>query len=75
MHKRGPTVNQQHPPAHHPLDARYYSVVDEPNFTKFHPEKYDFNLYKGFSMKKKAPNLPNFEGKKSKLPDFYDKFQ
>jgi hypothetical protein len=23
------TVNQ-HPPAHYPLDARYYSVVDEP---------------------------------------------
>jgi hypothetical protein len=26
------TVNQ-HPPAHHPLDARYYSVVDEPQLT------------------------------------------
>jgi hypothetical protein len=24
------TVNQQHPPAHHPLNAPYYSVVDEP---------------------------------------------
>jgi hypothetical protein len=23
------TVNQ-HPPAHHPLDAHYHSVVDEP---------------------------------------------
>jgi hypothetical protein len=20
----------KHPPAHHPLDARYYSVIDEP---------------------------------------------
>jgi hypothetical protein len=55
MHKRGEaTVNQQHPPSHHPLDARYYSVLDEPNFTKFHPEKYDFNLYKRFPMKKKT---------------------
>jgi hypothetical protein len=31
------------------------------NFTKFQPEKYDFDhLYKGFSMKKKGPNLPDF---------------
>jgi hypothetical protein len=27
--RRAP-VNQQHPPVHHPLDAPYYSVVDEP---------------------------------------------
>jgi hypothetical protein len=26
------TVNQ-HPPVHHPLDARYYSVVDEPQLS------------------------------------------
>jgi hypothetical protein len=26
------TVNQ-HPPAHHPLDARYYSVMDEPQLS------------------------------------------
>jgi hypothetical protein len=26
----------------------------EQNFTKFHPEKYDFNICKGFSMKKMA---------------------
>jgi hypothetical protein len=50
-------VNQQHPPVHHPLDARYYSVVDEPNFTKFHPEKYHFNLHKGFSMGKKKNQI------------------
>ncbi len=28
VHVRGATV-KQHPPAHHPLDVRYYSVVDE----------------------------------------------
>jgi len=26
------TVNQ-HPPVHHPLDARYYSVMDEPQLS------------------------------------------
>jgi hypothetical protein len=26
------TVNQ-HPPVHHPLDAQYYSVVDEPQLS------------------------------------------
>jgi hypothetical protein len=26
------TVNQ-HPPVHHPLDARYYSVVNEPQLS------------------------------------------
>jgi hypothetical protein len=26
------TVNQ-HPPMHHPLDGRYYSVVDEPQLS------------------------------------------
>jgi hypothetical protein len=57
---KGATVNQQHPPVHHPLDARYYSVVDEPHFTKLHPEKYDFNLYKGFSMTKKRPKFARF---------------
>jgi len=25
----------QHPPAHHPLDAGYYSVVDERTSTEF----------------------------------------
>ncbi len=30
---------------------------------------------KDFPWKKKAPNSPDFERKKSKLPDFYDKFQ
>jgi hypothetical protein len=28
----GATVNQ-HPPAHHPLDACYYSVMDEPQMS------------------------------------------
>jgi hypothetical protein len=28
------TVNQ-HPPAHHPLDACYYSVVDEPQMREY----------------------------------------
>jgi hypothetical protein len=32
------------------------------NFAKkFGPEKYDFDLYKGFSMKKKGPKSPDFE--------------
>jgi len=26
-------TENQHPPAHHPLDARYYSVVDEPQLS------------------------------------------
>jgi hypothetical protein len=30
----GATVNQ-HPPVHHPLDASYYSVVDEPQLSLY----------------------------------------
>jgi hypothetical protein len=26
---------KQHPPAHHPLDAPYYSVVDEPQMREY----------------------------------------
>ncbi len=42
------------------------------NFGKFRPEKYDFHLYKGFSMeKKKGPNSPDSEKKEvSRSPDF-----
>jgi hypothetical protein len=36
---------------------------------------YDFDLYKGFFMKKNAPNSPDVEKKVSTSPDFYDKFQ
>jgi hypothetical protein len=36
-----------------------------PNFAKFEPEKYDFNLYKGSFMEKKTLNSPDFEGKKT----------
>ncbi len=45
------------------------------NFAKIWPEKYGFNLYKGFVMEKNDPTLLDFENKISKLPDFYDKFQ
>jgi len=38
------------------------------NFTKFQPEKYDFNIYKGFSIKKIAQIPHIWEGKKN-LPD------
>jgi hypothetical protein len=30
------------------------------NFAKFRPQKYDFDLYKGFFMEKKDPKSPNF---------------
>lgn len=43
-------------------------------FAKFPPERYDFDLYKGFFMKTKRPKSPDFEEKNSKSPDFYDKF-
>jgi hypothetical protein len=33
------------------------------NFATFLLEKYDFNLYKGLSMKNNGPNLPDFEKK------------
>jgi hypothetical protein len=39
-------------------------------FTKFQPEKYDFDLYKGFFMKKNGPNLPDFEGIKIQISRF-----
>jgi hypothetical protein len=47
------------------------------NFAKFPPEKYDFDLYtKDFSKKIYGPNSPDFKDlKKSKSPDFYEKFQ
>jgi len=41
------------------------------DFIFFGPEKSDFNLYKGFFMKKKGPNV---EGKFPKLPYFYNRF-
>jgi hypothetical protein len=47
------------------------------SFAKFQPEKYNFHLYKGFSMEKIGPNSPDFKKKEkvSESPDFYDKFQ
>jgi hypothetical protein len=52
------------------------NVFFKQNFTKFEPEKCNFNLYKAFFMEKNDPNLPDFEGKKLiKSPDFYHKFQ
>jgi len=32
-------------------------------FAKIQPEKYDFDLYKGFFMGKNGPNSPNLERK------------
>jgi hypothetical protein len=42
----------------------------------FHPEKYDFNLHKGFSMEKNGSNSTDF--KEKKIPNhqiFNDKFE
>jgi hypothetical protein len=38
------------------------------NFAKFQPEKYDFNLYKGFFMEKKKAQFRQISRKK-KFPD------
>jgi hypothetical protein len=45
------------------------------NFTKFRPEKYDFELFKRFSMEK-MHKLTQFSRNKikSRSPIFYDKF-
>jgi hypothetical protein len=45
-------------------------------FAKFRPEKYDFDVHKGFFMKKKDPNSPVSENFNLffQSPDFYDKF-
>jgi hypothetical protein len=37
--------------------------LGEKIFSKFQPEKYDFNLYKGFSMEKWPKFLPDFKEK------------
>jgi hypothetical protein len=52
-------------------------VFSGQNFAKFWPDKYEFNLHKGFSMETKMTQIWQIlENKKvSKLPDFYDKFQ
>jgi hypothetical protein len=44
------------------------------NFGKFRPEKYDFDLYKGFSIFKKKTQIRQIpkKKKKSRSPDFYD---
>jgi len=39
------------------------------NFAKFRPEKYNFNLYKGFSTKKMAQICQTPKKKVSKPPD------
>ncbi len=31
----GDAAVNQHPPAHHPLDSPYYSVVDEPQMREY----------------------------------------
>jgi len=42
---------------------------------KFRLEKYDFDLFKGFFMKKKPQESADFEIFFFELSDFYDKFQ
>jgi uncharacterized protein YwgA len=42
---------------------------------KFQPEKYDFDLYKGFSMEKTAQIHQISKKTVSKLPGFCDKLQ
>jgi hypothetical protein len=44
-----------------------------PNFDL--KKKIDFDLYKGFLMKKIDPKLSDFKEKKSKSPGIYDKFE
>ncbi len=44
-------------------------------FIKFQTEKYDYNLYKGFSMKRMAQFRQILKKKCSGFSDFYDKFQ
>jgi len=36
----------------------FFLSFDEILPKKMGPEKYDFDLYKGFSMKKNGPNMP-----------------
>jgi hypothetical protein len=45
------------------------------NFIKFRPEKYDYDLYKGFSMKKMGQFRQILKKEFSRFSDFYDKFQ
>jgi hypothetical protein len=40
----------------------------------FGPEKYDFEVFKGFSLKKMAKILQILKKINSRSPDFYDKF-
>jgi len=40
------------------------------NFVKFWPENYDFDLYKGFSMKKNGPNSPDFKKRNFQIAIF-----
>jgi hypothetical protein len=41
---------------------KHYLDIPWRIFAKFQPENYDFDLYKGFFMKKKKePNSPDFE--------------
>ncbi len=39
-------------------------------FIKFWPEKTDFDLYKGYFIKKKRPKFPKYWKNKNKIPEF-----
>jgi len=41
-----------------------------PNFTKFQPEKYGFNLYKEFSMKQIGSNSPDLKNQSFQITRF-----
>jgi hypothetical protein len=52
-----------------------FLLLGEENLQNFDLKKNDFNIYKGFfHMKKKDPNLPDFE-ELFFLQDFYYKFE
>jgi hypothetical protein len=44
-------------------------------FAKYQPEKYNFNLHKGFFMERMTQIRQISKKKKSKSPNFYGKFQ
>jgi len=65
-------------PTYQPFFSGYISVFFFflwRDFAKFPPEKYDFDLYKGFFMEKMTQIRQISKKKKSKSPDFNDEYQ